>query len=91
MKVYVLVIDSCYDYERNTNVFVYETLGAAQEDMYGGVQCFQYENDADASNWVLGYDTETGVMYQEDGDYTRNHVEWTIYEREVQPDKDKEL
>lgn len=82
-KVYVLLIESVYDYEQNTSVFVYDTLAAAQEDMRKGVADFEHENDADCSGWERTcYDNES-VCYQEPGDYTRNHITWDIFEREV--------
>lgn len=88
MKVYVLLIDACYDYEHEQNVFVYETKGAAQEELFGCVQCFLDENAADSSGWVCAYESSDNVCYQENGDYARNHIEWTIYEKEVNPDKE---
>lgn len=88
MKVYVLLVDACNDYEQETNVFVYQTLGAAQEAMFGCEQSFLHENAADSSGWVAVSHSSKNICYQEAGDYTRNHIEWTIYERDVELDKE---
>lgn len=82
MKVYVLVIDSSMDYEPSTQVRVFQTLSQAQEAMWGDVQC------AELDDLTCEYEDNTNILYQEAGDYTRNHIEWTIYEREVEPDKE---
>lgn len=88
MKVYVLITDHCYDYEQNVDAEVFQTLGQAQEAMFGYVQSWQHENRDLEKCWTV--DDESNMSWQayEDGDYTRNHAAWLIREREVQPDKE---
>lgn len=85
--VYVLITSAVYDFEPCIAVEVFETLGAAQEEMEGLIQSFLLdENDMD---WSCIYHDNVSCLYQEEGDYSRNHIEWQIYEREII--KDKEL
>lgn len=78
-KVYVLVVDWSYDYDMDSDVYVFDTLKAAQDAMerefvnFGGDKNLFSEKDF----------CETYASYSEDGDWTRNHIAWTIYERDV--------
>lgn len=83
--VYVLITELAYDYEPCIEVQVFETLDAAQEEMEGLIQSFLlYENEMD---WSCIYHDNTSCLYQEEGDYSRNHIEWTIFERNIIKDK----
>ena len=80
MKVYVLIIESCYDYEQTRNTFVYSNLRHAKRDMERGIETWLHEKEED---WEEQYHDDHSCMYQEPGDYSRNHIEWSIEEKSI--------
>lgn len=88
MKVYVLMIESVCDYEHTVELEVWNTLGAAQESMWGAFICAEHEGSLD--DLIKVCEDDTNICYQEDGDYTRNHWECTIFEQELLIDKEEE-
>lgn len=88
MKVYVLIIDSAYDFANEINLEVWNTLGAAQESMFGAFQCAEDNGELDGLTEV--YENDTHIIYEEQGHYNRNHWKCVIYEREVLIDKEEE-
>lgn len=83
-KVFVLLYDSVTDYEPYNAVEVFSNLEAAQKRMK---ELF----DAELDDWQDEYDEdfvefsedELDCGIQERGDYSRNHSDWNIFEKEV--------
>jgi hypothetical protein len=80
-KVYVVVEDSVYDYESNTVLQTFDTM----EKAIACVANLKELNEQDCldDGYILAYSTESEFLYQEDGDYTRNHYLVSIWEQEV--------
>jgi hypothetical protein len=80
-KVYVVVEDSVYDYESNTALQTFDT----KEKAIACVANLKELNEQDCldDGWTLEYEHDDEFLYQEDGDYTRNHYLVSIWEQEV--------
>lgn len=85
-KVIVLTCTWAYDYETGMNVKVFSDIKKAQEEMR---RCYDAELDDFKSEYedeemVDAYIGEGNASISESGDYTRNHIDWDIFEEEVQ-------
>ena len=81
MKVFVLTIESSVDYVPETTVEVFGNIDAAKEELRKDYN----RTCADCPEMEERDFSKDGkyASIQEEGDYTRNHVEWTIWEKEV--------
>lgn len=84
MTVYVLTCHTAIDYETSLDVRVFPNLQAAQNAMEDDVRSFWNENEN--CGWVEEELNDCSICYQEEGDYSKNHIEWVISEHEVEYD-----
>lgn len=78
--VYVVAVDDVYDYEKNILVNVYSSLEDAKEEVK---RHKALAIDGEIEDGYVLLENENGFSYFLDGDYTSNHYDVEILERNI--------
>ena len=87
-KVYIVVIESTLDYETGLEVEVYADYHQASESVMSSVYSWKEEGNSFGEHQEEYHSESDGCLtYEiyEEGDYTRNHITWNIFARNVIP------
>lgn len=79
MKVYVLVYDSISDWNYYRNISIFSSLEDAQSAMEEDIK----SKSKDLERLTESYHNNDGACWLEPGYYGTEHIEWTIYERDI--------
>lgn len=83
--VYVLVTEFSYDYETEQKVDCFRTKAAAKKEMKANYKAELPDwKDKFAKDFLENGCDDDSAYIQESGDFTRNHITWTIYPKEIQ-------
>lgn len=79
MKVYVLMYEDFNDCSNYKAVSVFSSLEKARSIMEKDIK----DKAEDLEELTEDYHGNNGACWSEPGYYETNHVEWTIYERDI--------